>query len=98
MCYYHNGLPYKILKLGRGWDGQVLPYSKDQLCNSWISAFIKYIIATYILMIHVGYVKNTDTPTEQLQGQEHITSHTMHCIVLQNKDNQWSMLLSKDHM
>ena len=61
-----------------GWDDQGLlyirQYNVDHLCNSWISALIKYLIAIYILMIpwHVSYVKDTDTPTEQLQGQEHI--------------------------
>ena len=48
----------------------------DHLCISWISAFIQYLIATYIyiLMIHwyIIYVIDTDTPTEQLQHQEHI--------------------------
>ena len=37
-------------------------------------AFIKYLIAqlTCILMIHVSFVKDTDTPKEQFKGQEHI--------------------------
>ena len=30
-------------------------------------------------MIHVSYVKDTDTPTKQLQGQEHI-QHNKYCI------------------